>query len=257
MAYPDIIDFDKIVSQALSGINTAIHGWLSGQPHEEVALMNRITEQFTRRRRNCDVGVKMPVTMESKVYQLHRRGSQGQDQYGSDLAITISVPELDWIKTALFQMKSSNDASVVVEKHQIHDASRDNRILERAFVIAVDKQRGLTRIEGASKIWDIFESLPAERKTHTIDCSHWTGLVYWLHQWLRCDVGAESKSDDPKGVESLLRSFILEPTPTLIESFDVIQTEQIENYLPARLWMQLLFRGTSTQKELDLKRGSI
>ena len=255
MAYPDIIDFDKIVSQALSGINKAIHGWLSGQPHEEVALMNRITEQFTRSRRNCDVGIKMPVTMESKVYQLHRRGSQGQDQYGSDLAITISVPELDWIKTALFQMKSSNDASVVVERHQIYEASKDNQILERAFVIAVDKQRGLIRIESASKIWDIFKSLPTEQKTRTIDCSHWDGLVSWLHQWLRCDVGAESKSDDPKRVESLLRSFVLEPT--LIEPFDVIQAEQIENYLPVRLWMQLLFRGTSTQEKLGLKRSSI
>ena len=47
MAYPDIIDFDKIVSQALDVVSTAINGWLRGQPHEEVALLNRITGAAT------------------------------------------------------------------------------------------------------------------------------------------------------------------------------------------------------------------
>ena len=255
MTYPDIIDFDKIVSQALDVVGTAINGWLRGQPHEEVALLNRITEQLSRRRRNCDVGVKTPVAMESKAYQLHRRGSQGQDQYGSDLAITISVPELGWIKTALFQLKRSNDTSVVVEKHQIQEAERDRRIFERAFVIAVDEQRSLIRVKSASKLRDILTCLGTEQKTHKIDCSDWDGLVFWLHQWLRCDVGAISKSDDPKGVESLLRSYVLEPT--LAEHFDTTRIEQIEDHLPARFWMQLLFRGTPTQEELDLKRRSV
>lgn len=247
MAYPDIIDIDKIVSYARSDINRAISGWLRGQPHEEVALMNRITERLARRGQGCDVGVERPVAMESKVYPLHRRGSQGRDQYGSDLAITISVPELDWIKTALFQMKRSNNSSVVVEKHQIHEASRDNRILERAFVIAVDEQRrGQIRIESASKIWDIFKSLPTERRTRTINCSPWDDLVYWLRKWLRCNVGTESKPDDPKGVEFLLQSFISEPTllqlsGVIQDDLGLIQSEQIENYLPARSWMQFVW----------------
>lgn len=246
MAYPDIIDFDKIVFQVLIRIETAIYGWLKGRPHEEIALMNRIIEELDRRKLKCDVGVKMPVTMKSEIYELHRRGDCRRDLYGSDLAITISVPELCWIKTVLFQMKISTGASVVVEKSQIDEASRDDRILERSFILAVDKERSLIRIESASKIWETFE----EQKTRTIDCSDWDGLAYWFYQWLECDVGKESKFDDPNRVESLLRSFVLEPEPTLIDPFDITRTEQIENYLPARFWVQLLFSGTSAEKEL-------
>ena len=178
MAFPEILDFDRVACQALREIGTAVNGWLSGQPHEEVALMNRITEQLSRGRRNCDVGVRVPVAMESKVYQLHRRGSQGQDQYGADFAVTISVPESDWIKTALFQMKRSSDASIVVQKHQI-EAARVDRIFKRTFVFAVDEQRGLMRLKSACEIQADF---PADQNTHTVDCSHWHGLVYWLHQ---------------------------------------------------------------------------
>lgn len=254
MAYPDTIDFDKFVFQALNAIRTAIDGWLSGHPREEVALMNRVTEQLSKRRRNCDVGAKSPVAMESEVYQLHRRGSQGKDQYGSDLAITMSVPELKWIKTALFQIKRSIDTSVVVERHQISEASRLNLVLERSFVIAVDEQRRLLRIESASNIRDDFNCQPAEQKTRTLDCRNWDGLVHWLHKWLHCDVGAESRSDDPNGVESLLRSFVVEPTNR--EVFGDLQPDQLEDYLPARIWMQLTFKGAPSQEELTLKRRS-
>ena len=205
--------------------------------------MNRITEQLSRDRRRCDVGVRVPVAMESKVYQLHRKGSHGQDQYGADLAITISVPELDWVKTALFQMKRSSDASVVIEEHQIHEAMSDNRILKRSFLIAVDEQRSLIRLESISDIQTLF---PADQKTHTMDCSQWNGLVYWLHQWLVCDLGEESKSDDPESVESLLESFLLPNLPP--EPLDGVEAEQREYYLPARFWMRLLFRSTSLSK---------
>ena len=254
MAYPDIIDFDKITLQALGVVDKAISGWLNGQPHEEVALLNRITEQLSRRRRNCDVGVTAPIAMESEAYQLHRRGNQGQDKYGSDLAITISVPELRWIKTALFQLKRSNNTSVVVEKHQIQEAARDNRIFKRAFVIAVDEQRSLIRIESAGKLLDVLRERGTDQKTHKIECSDWDGLVFWFHQWLRCDVGEISEHDDPNGVESLLQSYALEPTRA--EHFGIQPINQMEDHLPARFWMRLLFRGTPIQEELDLKRRS-
>ena len=239
MPYPEIIDFDKIANQARLDISKAINGWLRGQPHEEVALMNRITEQLSISRRKCDVGVRMPVSMESKVYVLHRKGSKGRDQYGSDLAITISVPEQDWIKTALFQIKLSRNTSVLLERHQIYEASRDKRILERTYIFAVDDQRGLPRIKGASQIWDIFNSLPNGQATHTIDCTPWDGLVYWLHQWLHCAEGAESKLGDSNGVESLLQSFISEPNPLI--SSGARQAEQLGDFLPARSWMQIIF----------------
>lgn len=205
--------------------------------------MNRITARLSRDRRKCDVGVRVPVAMESELYQLHRRGSQGQDQYGADLAITISVPELSWIKTALFQLKCSNDARVVVEDHQMQEAARDSRILERAFVAAVDEQRGLIRIESTSEIRTVF---PVGQKTHTMDCSHWHGLVHWLHQWLGCNIGAESKSGDPEGVETLLESFVLQPIPP--EAVGGLATEHSENYLPARSWLRMLFHSTSLDK---------
>ncbi len=143
---------------------------------------------------------------------------------------------------------------VVVERHQICEASRLNLVLERSFVIAVDEQRRLIRIESASNIRDDFRCQPADQKTRTFDCSNWDGLMYWLHKWLRCDVGAESKSDDPNGVESLLRSFVLEPTRN--EAFGLLQPDQLEDYLPARIWMQLIFNRTPSQEELALKRRS-
>ena len=243
MAFPEILDFDRIACQALREIGTAVGGWLRGQPHEEVALMNRITEQLSRDRRNCDVGVRVPVAMESKVYELHRKGSEGQDQYGADFAITMSVPESDWIKTALFQMKRSSNTSIVVEKHQIDEAAKDNGIFGRTFVFAVDEQRGLMRLKSACEIQADF---PANQKTHTVDCSHWHGLVYWLHQWLGCAIGAESTCDGPEGVEDLLASYVIEPTPS--ENLGALGAEQREDFLPARLWMKLLFQSISADE---------
>lgn len=102
MTFPATLDFDKIAYNTLWDVSEAVRGWLSGQPTDEVALMNRITERITRRRRGCDVGVGSKVQMVSQLALLHRKGARQTDLYGADLAITVLVAKIGFIKTRFF-----------------------------------------------------------------------------------------------------------------------------------------------------------
>jgi hypothetical protein len=105
MPFPEIIDFDKVTTIALSELTASLREWLDGRPTDEVALMNRITAHLNKRRRGCDVGVNTPIKMQSQLALLHRQGKNQTDLYGSDLAITVSIDKLDFLKTAFFNSR--------------------------------------------------------------------------------------------------------------------------------------------------------
>src|SRR5215467_11418986 len=102
------INFDRVFSELLFDMAHAVDGWANGEPRDETALMNRITERLSRNRRKCDVGVHRPVDAIADFYILHRRDLNQSDKFGSDLAATIRIPESDFVKTAFFQLKVSH-----------------------------------------------------------------------------------------------------------------------------------------------------
>jgi hypothetical protein len=203
MAISDSIDLDKVVYQTLHDVMAALRGWLSGQPRNEVAFMNHVTGALDRDRRQCDVGVRTAMRVESDVYLLHRKGKNQVDRYGADLAVTIRIPRLSFVKTAFFQLKRSTDYSVAIERRQLDDASIDPRVGARSFVFAVDEARQGFRIKGISDLLGLYSN----EATKKFDASGWSGLTEFLWGWLSCNVGPISKPDDPNSVEQSLDRF--------------------------------------------------
>ena len=247
MSFPDNLDMDRVLAEALAGIQIAVDGWLSGQPISEEPLMSRLTEQFTRRRRRCDVGVREPVTMNSKVAFLHRRGVQLTDAYGSDLAITIEIPDLKYRKTCLFQMKVSTDFSTRLERAQLNQAIVDTRTKERSFVLVADRARQRMRVKSVDDAIKLFK---ADSDTVGVDCADWMTISEWLTKWISCDVGLSSQLDDPNSVEKLLQEFVVEPP----EGWECPWGQgNAEDYsieqLPARAWLEMVFQRMANGEE--------
>ena len=211
--------------------------WLSGAPLDEVALMNHLTGRLNRRRRNCDVGNAVPVRMESHLAALHRQGPKQTDQYGCDLAITVSVPADAFLKTACFQFKKSSGYQVSVERRQLDDAVIDPRIRDRAFVVAADELRGGVRLESVAGALTHF---PAKQATRQYDCAGWRSVAEWLNGWLSCTIGPESRPGDPLSVEELLRAYALPEPRELPEELEFVGRDELA--APARAWLSLTFR---------------
>ena len=243
MAFPDNIDFDKLMNALLDDVSISIRGWISGRVLEEVALMNRITEQLSRGRRGCDVGVSSPVTMRCEVAVLHRKGIKQVDRYGSDLAVTVYVDDSSFVKTALFQLKKSEDLNLKLERKQLEDAVIDARTKNRAFVLAVDETRHVIRLHDVDRLLSTYD----EQETKTFRSNQWESLTRWTWEWLSCNIGEPSVLNSANSVEDLLREFVEEESSLSQWERRELTSNLPENYLPAKVWLQLFFEPKSTQ----------
>ncbi len=233
------VDFDKVLNIAIYDIGSAISGWLSGQPRDEVALMNRLTEKLARRRRGCDVGIENTVFMKCKTHILHRRGINQIDRFGSDVAITVSLDGTDILKTALFQLKRSSELSLSIEKRQLDDACIDRRTGNRSYIFAVDDVRHCIRVKDIMPLKSEFNSTQA---TKTFNSRDWDGLSQWLFKWLSCTIGDPSDPNDRNSIESLLNSFSVEPD-NRTWGYQAVH-EFPDDFLPARSWLHMIFQKT-------------
>ena len=127
MNFFDVIDEDKLLQQVTTRLKKALIAWLKGMAADETALMNQITSEFNLRYpKSCDIGKSSSVRISTEIYELHRKGINQIDQYGSDLAITVSVP--GFTKTAFFQFKMAKNDKAQLEIKQLKDA-KCNRCL--------------------------------------------------------------------------------------------------------------------------------
>ena len=115
------IDFDKLLKIAFEEFESALKEWSIGKPASEEALMNHITGRLGRKRRGCNVGLEDEITSLTTTYQLHRKGPRQTDAFGSDIAVTISMPEISYMKTACFQIKIGHGSDAKIENRQIND----------------------------------------------------------------------------------------------------------------------------------------
>jgi len=83
--------------------------------------MNQLTGRLGRRRKGCDVGLRVPVNAKAQVSLLHRKGTSQTDRYGADLAVTVFVDDDRFVKTAFFQLKVGDKYQVTVESQQLHE----------------------------------------------------------------------------------------------------------------------------------------
>lgn len=246
MPTPWNLNFDQLMYVVLRDILEAVHGWVSGLPTDEVALLNRVTEKLARRRRGCDVGLLHPMKVSAQIANLHRKGPNRTDMYGSDLAVTINIDGNTYLKTAFFQFKRAEGYHVTIEKHQLNAAFSVNAVGLRSFVVAADNHRSGIRIRDAHSL---NQSFPQGQATQEVDTSDWQSLTEWFLGWLACTIGPLSDPSDPGAPETYLQSFYQE-TPEGQEweaGWTLPETAtELPDIVPARSWVALFFK---TDKE--------
>lgn len=247
MPIPRNVNLDALMYVALGDILEAVHGWVNGLPTDEVALLNRVTEKLARRRRGCDVGLQFPMKVIAQIANLHRRGPNQTDKYGSDLAVTVSVDGDTYLKTAFFQLKRAENYQVTIEKAQLDAALGVTTIGSRSFVVAADNHRSGIRIRD---VGTLSQSFPADQAAQSVNASDWQSLTEWLQGWLACDIGPSSDPRDPCSPETLLQSFYREtPEGQEWQTGWVLPKANIDlpDIIPARSWVVLFFK---TENEL-------
>ena len=235
---PDNLNFDRLCEEVVNDVAKSSLGWKNGQPHDEVAFLNRLTERLNRKRRNCDVGLHSRMTATSSLYFLHRKGASQKDEFGADLAVTVRVGE-EWTKTALFQFKKTNDLKLRLDEDDLKGAKEDPRIAERSFVLAIDEERLAIRIEKTSLLAKKLD----ESGNQSIGCGteDWRSLVEWLWYWMNCAIGPMTDPGDPAPVEGLLEAFRMsEPD----EDFEFEEDPEAEalRHIPARAWLRTMIK---------------
>jgi len=253
MAFPSGLDFDRVLAETLNTVQVAITGWQKGGLHSEEPLMSRLSEQFSRPRRGCDVGSSVPMRMTSQVALLHRKGDNNRDKYGADLAITVFIEPAGFLKTALFQLKVSEDFTAKFERAQLNDALADAKTGDRTFVLVADRTRLRTRVNDAAGVRAMFNG---DAATLTRNCADWNTLGQWLSKWLACEVGLPSTSNDANGVEPLLSQYIVEradQTDAWQEPWPTGQAPSSQSVRldvkPAKMWLMLFFSAAGAGKE--------
>lgn len=241
--FPANMDLDKVVRLALEDVNKAVAGWIKGVPRDEVALLNRLTERLSRRRRGCDVGLEYPMSCSVQMANLHRQGDNQADLYGSDLAITFSVDGNTYLKTALFQLKKSSSLKVELKHKQLCEASFCEVIANRSFVVAIDENRQGLRING---LLPLKETFPAGQDKHQINTTSWISLTEWLNGWLSCSIGPASDPSDPDSIETLLEYYREELPEGPIWKSNWQLPERLREPLeviPVRTWIAMMFES--------------
>lgn len=220
------LSLDHMVAFALSAAYKALHGWLRGQPHDELALLNRLTEEL--RYGACP---EWPEASRSQIYDLrrqlfvlHHRGGKhsgddkGTDAYGADLAITLNIfskpASIDgptgpsvFSKTALFQLKTDDNFRTKLERRQLLQP----RVLAgHSFVLYADESKAEFRIQSTQKTIGQLGPEPIElkgEKPHEVLIHDWQTLAEWLVSWLTCQVGAFSTDGQRQIIEQALGRF--------------------------------------------------
>jgi len=237
MPLPNNINFDRLIAEILSDMEHVADGWSKGRPQDETALLNRITERLSRSRRKCDVGVGRPVGLEAKFFELHRRGKNQTDKYGSDFAVTVDAPAEQFRKTALFQLKKSRDYDANLTAEQLDQALLVPSIAPRSFVLAVDETRLGFRVRSVDSCR---RDISSQNSSRMFKVDAWDFLVVWLLKWFRCEEGKPSDPQDKAPVEDLLRDFRIDAP---ISSAGMIRRENLpDGFCPARAWLYYSFK---------------
>ncbi len=242
MPLPPGINVDMVISAALADIMDAVQGWLHGAPSDETALMNRLTEKLSRRRRGCDVGCRVPMTMTALTALLHRRGPNQTDQYGSDLAVTVGVHNCSFLKTCIFQLKKSREFKATLERVQLSNACANVTVRPHSFVAAFDETRpGGMRFRSTQ---DALAEFDSQQATKQFDTEAWLSFTEWFLGWLSCDIGPASQINDPNSVEVLLNRYRYAPSTAeeWVSPWKSLTAQPpMDGPIPARAWTVLLF----------------
>lgn len=225
MTFFDEIDQDKLLIPVVGMFRRPFPFWINRYFNREEFFLD---ELFRIARDegplSLDVGLRKEIQMLAWIFPLHRAGPRQGDEFGSDFAITLDVVGTGrWIKTALFQVKTSENQSLNLERDQLEEAIKEPRLKDRAFVMAADRARLTIRIEETARLLGAFPT--PTQKSHVCDASVWHPSTEWMRAWLRCDTGVLSDPLD-LWLERLLNSYAIRPGSEYFEYDDQPRSAQ-------------------------------
>ena len=98
----DHIDRDKIIGFLAYSWWIPLRDWPLGIA-DEIFYLHDLFRHHRRYGRDWDMGLRQPAVMSHQIAQLHQRGPNHSDRFGSDFAITIDIRgAVNLRKTALF-----------------------------------------------------------------------------------------------------------------------------------------------------------
>ena len=243
MTSPASLDLDRVLEAALGAVHSAMRSWSEGGLQTEEPLLNHLIGALSRKRRGCDVGGPAANRVANQVALLHRKGDHNTDKFGADLAVTLSIADGRFLKSALFQVKVGDAFTGSFARSQLEDATSDQQVRERAFVCVFDRGRLRTRVKQADAVLANFKSGAANS---SLTCHDWDTLGEWICKWLACQIGKPSRVDDPNGIERRLSSYVVErrnetsswTEPWRPEGGQTVNRES-NGIIPAKAWLMI------------------
>lgn len=242
MSFFQHFDEDKLLRHLLPILFDALTNWQSGMNADEGSLMNQITSALNARRaRRCDVGLAGPFLLQTEMFDLHRRGPNQTDRFGSDLAVKVTAATSPaFVKTAFFQFKIADGKRVRIEAHQLTDAAEYPPVCERSFCLAVDPTNRTVRVESTAVLKSGF---PTKGESHAVAIAKWQHFTHWVLAWLRCAVGPWSSATDQRSIEQLLRMYAITEPQAFARNWDIRP-----DYYPAKAWLSATFKPSRSGK---------
>lgn len=236
MSFFQHFDEDKMLRHLLPPILDALNAWQRGMNADEGSLMNQVTSVLnTPRARRCEIGLTDSYLLQTELFQLHRRGPNQTDKFGSDLAVTVNaLTSPSFVKSAFFQFKIAEHGRATIEARQIADAEIHCAVFDRSFCLAVDPTNRTIRVEALAGLKSRF---PTDADSQTVVTDKWQPFTEWVLGWLRCKIGPWSQPTDLVSIEQLLRQYTLREPEVLPARWEVEP-----NYYPAKSWLSATFR---------------
>lgn len=234
----------QVAARTQSRINRALRGWQAGSPTDEIAFLNRLTEQLFSLA-SCTMG-SPPTIARSRLWMLHRKGPKQIDKYGSDLAVTVSFPSIGRLKTAFFQLKKTVGQKVIIKKDQLQEAMVDPAIGMRSWVLSVNESTTNPVLESVQSLLGQCSTVKNQKTLHL---ASWTPSAAWLLDWLECRIGPVSPDEDGRYVEELLQRFAWPARAPLSDlqrdgagNLEGALADLPSNWVPSRLWAEVEIR---------------
>jgi hypothetical protein len=172
--------------------------------------------------------------MEAELFELHRKGRRQVDKFGADLAVTVRIPDSNWLKTSFIQFKVASKKKTTLNSTQLRQSTQFPGLSERSFVVVVDQESTAFHIKSTSRCLSAIHP-SFERKV--FDVSRWQLLGPWLRRWFNCEEGKSSVASDPNSVEAMLEEYVV-ISKTLDES-KFLGANFPKGGWPAKAWLDV------------------
>lgn len=211
---------DDAVYIALNQVKEATRRWINSSLHNEAVLLNEVSDALLKVASNkCRSQIYPDMDVSASRTILDRKGTNNQDLFGADLAVTLSLFEGEQLikqRTALFQLKvgARQGATVkyTLDVRQIYLVGHNKHSIGRWFIAVCDNE-GIWNFAAervvAEKLTELqLSKVPyshaADRKQALQVADSWSSMAEWTLDWLSGAQGTDSDLGDPKRLEEVL-----------------------------------------------------